>query len=227
MQVSADSYLHYNHTSGHDSSGAVDGSKSLSSDDLQISSHLTIPSSGNTINNLDVSTTPFSKCAFQKLPVHSDHANTFELDELCPPQPEKSLEHYVPSHFSKGVFQKLPVHLSDTCNMEVLDQLRPPQLEKNMEHCVASQNCQLQLVKLDECTSNVNFQVALMMSQQRIHDSLLSKLKLLLVDDAIEKALKIWCSSRRHESCRDKVVFHCYVYIGYKFLFMVIILTTL
>ncbi|KAL2529826.1 histone-lysine N-methyltransferase ATXR7 [Forsythia ovata] len=203
-EVSLDSYLHHNHTSGYDSSRAVDGSNLLSSDDLHISPHLAISLSGNTLNNLDVSTSHLSKCAFQKLPVHSDDANTFELDELCPPQPEESTEHYVPSHFSKGAFEKLPVHLNDACNMEVLDELCPPQLEKSMEHCVPSQNCQLRSVKLDECTSNVNFQVALMMSQQRIYDSVLSKLKLSLVDDAIEKALTIWCSSRRHESCRNK-----------------------
>ncbi|KAL2506097.1 Histone-lysine N-methyltransferase SETD1 [Abeliophyllum distichum] len=203
-EVSLDSYLHHNHTSGYDSSGAVDGSNLLSSDDIHISSHLAISLSGNTLNNLDVSPSHLSKCAFQKLPVHSDDANTFELDELCPPQPEESMEHYVPSHFSKGAFEKLPVHLNDACNMEVLDELCPPQLEKSMEHCVPSQNCQLRSVKLDEYTSNVNFQVALMMNQQRIYDSVLSKLKLSLVDNAIEKALTIWCSSRRHESCRNK-----------------------
>lgn len=151
----------------------------------------------------EMSMNTFSKSAFHKLPVHLDDRNNVEVDGLRPGLHEVSMEHRCLSQFSREAFQKLPVHVNDACNNEV-DGLRPPQLEKITDLSTLSQICQEPSFEKYEQTWKNALHVVLMMIRKQIHQSVMSGLKQLYVNDTTEKELMTWFSSRRHESSYPK-----------------------
>ncbi|GER31996.1 histone-lysine N-methyltransferase SETD1B [Striga asiatica] len=147
------------------------------------------------VHRHEVSMTNLSKGLFRKLPMHLDDQTSTEVDELWPAQPEESVEQNVPLHFSRREFEKLPVHLEDGSDIAVADGLRPPEVEE-ITHCASSHTLLVESFKLDEQVSKTIFQVALMISRQKIYECVRSKLKSLYIDDAIEKAITMTCSFR-------------------------------
>ncbi|KAG8373274.1 hypothetical protein BUALT_Bualt11G0006800 [Buddleja alternifolia] len=190
----------HNHTSGYDSQKALHVSEHLLSDERQCTSQFAkVPLHQSFVHRHEVFMTNLSKGAFQKLPVHLDDA-IIEVDELWPAPSEENMEQNVPLHFSRGQFQNVPMHLDDSSSIAVIDELRPLQFKEITERCALSQIWEVQSFKLHGQARKTMFQVALMLSRQRIYDWVMRKLKSLYVDDAIRKAMTMSSSLRRYKS---------------------------
>ncbi|KAG8377169.1 hypothetical protein BUALT_Bualt08G0000100 [Buddleja alternifolia] len=190
----------HNHTSGYDSQKALHVSEHLLSDERQCTSKFAkVRLHQSFVHRHEVFMTNLSKGAFQKLPVHLNDA-IIEVDELWPAPSEENMEQNVPLHFSRGQFQNLPMHLDDSRSIAVIDELRPLQFKEITEHCALSQIWEVQSFKLHGQARKTMFQVALMLSRQRIYDWVMRKLKSLYVDEAIRKAMTMSSSLRRYKS---------------------------
>ncbi|KAG8373275.1 hypothetical protein BUALT_Bualt11G0006900 [Buddleja alternifolia] len=190
----------HNHTSGYDSQKALHVSEHLLSDERQCTSQFAkVPLHQSFVHRHEVFMTNLSKGAFQKLPVHLDDA-IIEVDELWPAPSEENMEQNVPLHFSRGQFQNLSMHLDDSSSIAVIDELRPLQFKEITERRALSQIWEVQSFKLHGQARKTMFQVALMLSRQRIYDWVMRKLKSLYVDDAIRKAMTMSSSLRRYKS---------------------------
>ncbi|XP_073286262.1 uncharacterized protein [Primulina huaijiensis] len=199
LQVTSESAIVPDQSSGFDSSKALYVAKLSPSDDFgytcqsaeaqlcQDAFHCPEGSMNNS-----------SKNTFQKLPAHVDDRNNVEVDGLRPFLYEETMEHCSSSQFSREAFQNLPVHVNDACNIEA-DGLRPPLLEEFTEPSTLSQICQAPSFEKYEQTWKTALQVLLMMSRERIYQSFMSGLKQLYVNDIIEKEITMWLSSRRRE----------------------------
>ncbi|KZV31343.1 hypothetical protein F511_05447 [Dorcoceras hygrometricum] len=147
--------------------------------------------------------TNFSKSAFKKLPVHLDDRDNVEVDVLRPVSSEETMAHISFSQFSQEAFQNLPVHINDACSIE--DGLRPPQLEEYTDLWTLTQICQAPSFEKYGETWKTTLQVVLMMSRERIYQSVMSGLKQIYVNDTIEKKIRMRLTSRRLESSNPKL----------------------
>ncbi|XP_073139885.1 histone-lysine N-methyltransferase ATXR7 isoform X2 [Henckelia pumila] len=205
QEVTPESAVAPDQSSGFDSSKAPHVSKLSPADDVGYA----CKSAGaqlchDAFNSPEVFITSLSKGAFQKLPVHLDDKNNVEVDRLRPVLYEETMEHCSLSRFSLEAFQNLPVHVNDACDIQV-DGLRPPQLEGFTDFSTLSQICQAPSFEKYEQTWKTALQVVLMISRERIYQSVMSGLKQLYVDDTIEKEIMMWLSSRKLESSYPKV----------------------
>lgn len=191
-------------SSGFDSSKALYVPNLSPSDDFGYACQSAAQLCRDAFHCHEVSMTNFSKSAFHKLPVHLDDRNNVEVAGLRPGLYEAIMEHRSLSQFSRMAFQKLPVHVNDACDIEV-DGLRPPQYEKITDLSTLSQICQEPSFEKYEQTWKNALHVVLMMIRKQIHQSAMSGLKQLYVNDTAEKEVMIWFSSRRLESSYPKV----------------------
>ncbi|KAL6571940.1 hypothetical protein OROMI_012898 [Orobanche minor] len=198
QEVTSNSSYRHNHRSSY-GQNTSHVSAVMSSYDRRCPPQFTnLPLHQGLVHHHEVSMMNLSKGAFLKLPMHLDDRISTEVDELWPTLPEESINFVL--YFSRRKFEKLPVHLEDDSSVSVIDALRPPQSEEITEHRALSQIPKIESCKLDGQVLKTTFQIALMLSRLRIYDCVMSKLKSLYIDNAIEKAMIITCSLRGYTS---------------------------
>lgn len=136
--------------------------------------------------------------------MHSEHATLVEVDELSPTQSQERLETHDISSLFRERFQKLPMHSDDVAIVALSDELRPPESEE-IVYPALSQVRKVNIFESDEHIRKTFFQIALVTSQQRLYDCVMSKLKAFYVEEAIDDALRTCQSSIRDGSNNLKV----------------------
>lgn len=135
------------------------------------------------------------------------------IDSICTSSPGNRMSNV----FSKA-FQELCGHLNDVVDEEEFGDM-PPGFEKNSQIIFPPYNSKFRPSRIVECNPKITEYVAVALCRQKLHDEVLEKWKLSILDSTFKQVLMSSCTIKKNFQSRGHEVRTCSILREFKYCF--------